>query len=83
MLNLCECDSLAVQEIIEEIEPDLTAVELDMIIEEIDEEHTGRVTFERKDWRVIEQIKVIIAFLSVKVHLQLHQTSTAKRNLLH
>ena len=35
------------QEIITEIEPDMPTVELDMIIEEIDEDHTGRVTFER------------------------------------
>ena len=36
------------QEIINEIEPDMPTVELDMIIEEIDEDHTGRVTFERE-----------------------------------
>lgn len=31
-----------------EIEPDLTSVELDLIIEEIDEDHTGKINFERK-----------------------------------
>ena len=28
----------------------MPTVELDMIIEEIDEDHTGRVTFERKNF---------------------------------
>ena len=41
-------NATTLQEIINEIEPDMPTVELDMIIEEIDEDHTGRVTFERK-----------------------------------
>merc|ERR1712130_422104 len=39
--------TLVLKEIITEIEPDMPTVELDMIIEEIDEDHTGRVTFEQ------------------------------------
>ena len=42
------CHYTTLQEIINEIEPDMPTVELDMIIEEIDEDHTGRVTFERE-----------------------------------
>ena len=41
-------NATTLQEIINEIEPDMPTVELDMIIEEIDEDHTGRVTFERE-----------------------------------
>ena len=43
-------------EILSEIDSELTESDLDQIIEEVDEFHTGKLTFERKYFSIIFKI---------------------------